>query len=133
MTSVLYVEDDARSRMIMKMLLTSRMKLDGVEIWEDSADFEQRLQALDPKPDVIFLDIHVDPHSGFDMLKMVRAHEQFEKTPTVALTASVMNEEIEQLRHAGFHGCIAKPIDIDTFPDIFERILKGESIWTITD
>jgi CheY-like chemotaxis protein len=49
----------------------------------------------------------------------------------VALTASVMNEEVEQLRAAGFHSCLAKPIDIDTFPDVLNRILDGESVWRI--
>jgi len=44
----------------------------------------------------------------------------------VALTASVMNEEIQQRRTAGFDGCLAKPIDVDEFPHSLARILEGD-------
>ena len=52
--AVLYVEDDAQSRMVMEMLLTNRMKLEHVTILENSCDFVGRLTALKPPPDVIF-------------------------------------------------------------------------------
>lgn len=100
-------------------------------IFEDSADFLTRAAALEPRPSLFFLDIHVRPHTGFDMLEMLRGSEDFATTPVVAMTASVMNEEIQRLRHAGFNGCIAKPIDMDTFPRSVQRILDGESIWNI--
>jgi two-component system sensor histidine kinase EvgS len=128
---VLYVEDDAHSRKIMQMLLKGRLKLPHVTVFEDSTDFLSRVKALTPKPDVIFLDIHLRPYSGFELLALLRQLEQFDNTPIVALTASVMNEEIEQLRKAGFDSCLAKPIDLATFPDALERILAGEAIWRI--
>jgi hypothetical protein len=51
----------------------------------------------------------------------------------VALTASVMNEEVHKLREAGFHSVIAKPIDVDTFPDLLHRIVGGETVWRIIE
>jgi two-component system, cell cycle response regulator DivK len=128
---VLYVEDDARSRKLMAMLLKGRMKLPHVTILEDSQDFLDHIDALDPKPDVILLDIHMKPHNGFEMLTMLRQLEWLNGIPVVALTASVMNEEVQRLRSAGFNGCLAKPIDLDSFPETLERILDGESIWRI--
>jgi CheY-like chemotaxis protein len=128
---VLYVEDDARSRKLMAMLLKGRMKLPHVTILEDSQDFLDHVDALDPKPDLILLDIHMKPHNGFEMLEMLRQLEWVNGIPIVALTASVMNEEVQQLRSAGFNGCLAKPIDLDSFPETLERILDGESIWRI--
>lgn len=127
---LLYVEDEARSRRVMQMIINS-IEIDHLTIFEDSRDFEARVRALSPKPDVIFLDIHMLPIDGFEMLKLLRAMPDYEKTPIVAMTASVMSEEIHQLRTAGFDGCIAKPIDIDTFPDSMRRICAGERIWRI--
>jgi CheY-like chemotaxis protein len=127
---ILYVEDEARSRKVMR-LITMDMGLSDVTIFEDSTDFAARAKALIPKPDVVFLDIHVKPYNGFEMLTMLRALEQFKGVPIVAMTASVMNEEIDQLRTAGFDGCLAKPIDMDTFPNTLARILKGEAVWRI--
>lgn len=127
---LLYVEDEPRSRKVMQMI-TSDMGLSDVIIFEDSTDFRARVSALNPKPDVIFLDIHMKPYTGFEMLAMLREMRQFDGIPVVAMTASVMNEEVQQLRSAGFDGCLAKPIDMDTFPDTLQRIMNGELIWRI--
>jgi CheY-like chemotaxis protein len=130
---VLYVEDDAQSRKLMNMLLKGRLKLPNVFILEDSEDFLARVNALEPKPNVIFLDIHMKPYDGFEMLEMLQQLQWTAGIPVVALTASVMNEEVRRLRIAGFSGCIAKPIDLDTFPDILARVFDGESVWRIID
>lgn len=127
---ILYVEDEARSRKVMKMI-AAYMGFSELVMFEDSSDFVTRVAALACKPDLIFLDIHVKPYNGFEMLAMLRQLHQFDNTPIVAMTASVMNEEIEQLRVAGFNGCLAKPIDMDSFPDSVNRILNGEAIWRI--
>src|SRR5689334_16925775 len=128
---ILYVEDDPQSRKLMSMLFKGRMRLSNVTILEDSEDFLAHVEALDPKPDVIFLDIHVKPYDGFEMLEMLRQFEWAANTPVIALTASVMNEEIQQLGTAGFNGCVAKPIDLNTFPETLSRILDGEVLWRI--
>lgn len=127
---LLYVEDEPRSRKVMQMI-TRDMGLTEVIIFEDSTDFQARVSALIPKPEVIFLDIHMKPYTGFEMLAMLRTLRQFDGIPVVAMTASVMNEEVQQLRTAGFDGCLAKPIDMDTFPDTLKRIMNGELIWRI--
>ena len=129
--NILYVEDDAKSRKVMQMLLVSVMRLPHVTIFEDSVDFLKRAKNLDPKPDIILMDIHLQPHNGFEMLEMLRQSSHFQHTPVVALTASVMNEEVEQLQSAGFDGCIAKPVDMDVFPELLDLILDGKKIWRI--
>ena len=130
MPVLLYVEDEPRSRKVMEMI-THDIGLSHVTIFEDSTDFMARLSALDPKPDGVFLDIHMVPYTGFEMLAMLRKSGQFEGIPVVAMTASVMNEEVHKLRSAGFDGCIAKPIDFDTFPETLNRIMNGEKICRI--
>lgn len=127
---ILYVEDEIRSRRVMQMI-TSDLDLPAVTLFEDSTDFLERVLALSPKPDLIFLDIHMKPYTGFQLLEMLRASGDFASVPIVAMTASVMNEEIQALRTAGFDGCIAKPIDFDSFPEILNRIMSGEKVWRI--
>jgi CheY-like chemotaxis protein len=129
--AILYVEDDSLSRKVMQMLLRGTMKLEHVTIFEDSSNFIEKALVLDPKPDVIFLDIHMNPIDGFEMLKLLRASEKFQASYIVAMTASVMNEEVVKLQSAGFDGCIAKPIDKNRFPTLLENILKGETVWSI--
>lgn len=112
-------------------MITEDMELSNVTIFEDSTDFLTRASALEPKPNVIFLDIHMKPYTGFEMLAMIQQSRAFDGIPVVAMTASVMNEEIQQLRETGFDGCVAKPIDFDSFPEVLNRIMRGEKVWRI--
>jgi CheY-like chemotaxis protein len=129
--AVAYIEDDARSRTVLNVILNKRMALEHVTILEDSSNFLSRLEALEPRPDVILLDIHMKPFSGFEMLPVLRQSERLRGVPIVALTASVMNEEVNLLQQSGFDGCLAKPINLAIFPELLEKILAGEHVWTI--
>lgn len=131
MINLLYVEDDPGSRMVIKMAQRINPEPFNLVIFEDSCDFEQRLLSLGPQPDVIMLDIHVKPLTGFKMLDIIRSHAAFDKTRVVALTASVMNEEVELLHTAGFQGAISKPLNLDEFPNMIHRILRGEALWHV--
>jgi two-component system cell cycle response regulator DivK len=127
---ILYVEDDELSREVMDMVLEDEPNYEVV-IFADSANFEERLRGLPQVPILILLDIHVQPISGFDMLDILRGSEAYRKVRTVALTASVMNEEVARLRQSGFDGAISKPIDQDRFVEHIEQLIAGEEIWSI--
>lgn len=129
--AVLYFEDDALSREVMHACLTRGMGYHNVVIFEDSADFEAKLAQMPTVPRVIFLDIHMEPLDGFGMLRVIRQNDAYQATRVVALTASVMNEEVRLLKEAGFDGVIAKPLDYEFFPAIMRRILAGEPVWHI--
>lgn len=126
-----YVEDDAPSRMIMEMMLLDEIGFEYVTILEDSQNFIETIEGLEPTPNIFLLDIHVHPLTGFDMLDLLRNHPQFNNAIVVALTASVMNEEIQRLKTAGFDGIISKPINQDTFANTLDRIMNGENVWRI--
>ena len=128
---ILYFEDDRLSRDVMRACLTRGLGYHNVTIFEDSTDFEGRLAGLSSRPDVIFLDIHMEPIDGFAMLRLIRQSEAYQATKVIALTASVMNEEVKMLKEAGFDGVIAKPLDYDIFPTVLRRILNGEQVWHI--
>ena len=130
---VLYVEDDMLSREVMKVVLIRLMGYDEglVHLFENSANFENRLDGLPVQPSIIFLDIHMEPLDGFAVLNLLRQKEAYKNTTVIALTASVMSEEIRKLKEAGFTGVIAKPLNADTFPETLRRIQRGEEIWTI--
>lgn len=130
--SYLYVEDDRFSREALHVILTRIMKLERVTIFENSQDFIARVKALPQVPDIILLDIHMEPINGFQMLELLRNDPNYKNSIIIALTASVMNEEVELLKDSGFDSVIGKPINIATFPDVLARIADGEKIWHIT-
>ena len=125
----LYMEDDMLSGKIMELLLTGMGH--DVTIFEESTDFLNKVASLPVKPDIIFLDIHMEPHTGFEMIEMLRKSGLYSDAKIIALTASVMNEDISLLKSSGFDGVIPKPIDQAIFSDLLSRILKGEKVWRV--
>ena len=87
------------------------------------------MKKLGVLPDVFMLDIQMKPYGGVELLAMLRKDPQFEHCKVIALTASVTNEEVSLLKSGGFDGAIAKPLNIEVFPNLIARIINGEHIW----
>jgi len=128
---LLYVEDDPSSRLVMKLLIEKTLHTKNYAIFENSESFLEKLRALPMQPAIIMLDIHVPPQNGFQLLSLIRADVDYASTKVIALTASVMNEEVEKLRNSGFDGAIGKPINLSAFPSLIKRVLDGESVWQV--
>lgn len=130
--SILYVEDDMLSREVMRLLLQKELGYTGLTIIDDNHDFMDKVRALPRVPDVIFLDIQMRPHDGYEMLSMLRADEAYRDCQIIAMTASVMATDVEALKKAGFNGLIGKPIIRQAFPDHLEQILAGKAVWFVS-
>lgn len=128
---LVYVEDDENSIFVMKMVVNRVMKLPTLYILQSNADFVQQVKDLGVIPDLFMLDIQIKPYNGFELLSMLRSDPLFSKSKVIALTASVTNEEVSLLTSGGFDGAIAKPLNIEVFPDLIARIIKGEQVWHI--
>jgi CheY-like chemotaxis protein len=129
--SFLYVDDDPGSRHLIQLLMNAVLGYMHVTIFENSENFMERVRALPAVPDAVFLDVHIAPHDGYEMLKMLRGEPGYQKIPVIAMTASVMMSDLERLRTAGFNGLIGKPIKKKAFSDQLQKILAGESIWEV--
>ncbi len=128
---LVYVEDDENSILVMKMVVERVMGLPALHVLQSRTDFVQQVKGLGFVPDVFLLDIHMKPFDGIELLSMLRNDTQFKESKVVALTASVTNEEVSHLKKSGFDGAIAKPLNIEAFPDLIQKILIGESVWYI--
>jgi two-component system sensor histidine kinase TorS len=130
--TIVYVEDDENSILVMKMVIERVMGLPALHVLESRADFLQQVMSLGMVPDIFLLDIQMKPYDGLELLSMLRGDPQFDKSKVIALTASVTNEEVSMLKQSGFDGAIAKPLNIEAFPGLISQIVQGESVWYIT-
>jgi CheY-like chemotaxis protein len=128
---LVYVEDDEASIIVMRAIVERVMKLPALHVLPNSADFVQQVRQLDVTPDLFLFDIQMAPYDGFDLLSMIRNDPELSRSKVVALTASVMSEEVTRLKESGFDGAIAKPLNIEVFPDLIAKIAEGESVWYI--
>jgi CheY-like chemotaxis protein len=128
---LVYVEDDENSIFVMKMVVERVMKLPTLHVLQSRDDFVQQVEGLGVMPDVFMLDIQMKPYDGFELLSMLRSDLNFNKCKVIAITASVTNDEVSLLKSNGFDGAIAKPLNIEVFPDLIARIINGEQVWYI--
>jgi len=78
-------------------------------------------------PDLILMDLRMPVMNGDEAMKKIREDERSCQIPVVALTASAMAGEREQLLDDGFDGYISKPIDVTSFAGEVAGFLgKGE-------
>lgn len=127
----LYIDDHPASRKVMRMMLEDVLGYENLTLLENSQDLLPWLEALDQTFDVIFLDLHLGPLDGFEICRLLKSDPRFKDSQIIALTASMMPDELNTVREVGFDGLISKPINHQIFGSHIERLLAGESVWEI--
>jgi two-component system cell cycle response regulator DivK len=64
--------------------------------------------------------------SGIDAIKALRAEPATASIPVVAITASVMQQDRQQIMSAGFDGFIEKPINLRSFLDTVQKAMQAK-------
>ncbi len=82
-----------------------------------------------PKVDLFLIDIYMPGETGYEVLKRIQAHPQLAGSKAVALTASVMYEDIRRMKEANFDSFIGKPVRPTRFAGQVRKILAGEDLW----
>jgi CheY-like chemotaxis protein len=82
-----------------------------------------------PNVDLFLVDIYMPGETGYDIIKRIRRHPQFTQSKVVALTASVMYDDIRRVKEAGFDSFIGKPVRPARFTNQIRQILAGETLW----
>ena len=117
MKSIVLVEDDRDSRLLVRSLLSEFYK-----VIEYETGFEALLGLRDLAPDLVILDVSLPGMSGPELLRRLRTDKRLENVPVIALTAHASTSDREEYLQAGFDGYVAKPIVDD---EAFLQAVKG--------
>ena len=120
-TTVLYIDDSAVEREIIRQLLEA----EGCYVMTAGTPESGIDIACRKTPDLILLDLHMPGMDGCEVVKRLRRVPELGKVPIVALSASIKEEEREEI-YARFDGFLKKPVDIEAFPrEVRGYISKG--------
>jgi two-component system, cell cycle response regulator DivK len=108
MSLVLIVEDNERNLKLVRDVLQAK----GYATLEAGSAEEGLELARGHAPALILMDIHLPGMSGIEALKALRAEVATAGIPVIAVTASVMQESLREVRAAGFDALIEKPINV---------------------
>ena len=118
---VLYVEDDPASRALVRRILQAEgHQVDTVEDGVTALEAAQRVQ-----PDIILMDINIGGLDGYEVTTRLRSLKAMREVPIVAVTAASLHGDRERALIAGCDGYIAKPIDVDRFPEQVRSYMAG--------
>ncbi|MFT6434447.1 MAG: PAS domain S-box-containing protein [Candidatus Azotimanducaceae bacterium] len=123
---ILLVEDN----IINQKLASEVLKEAGAEITlADNGD--EALSALKTdKFDLVLMDMRMPVMDGLEAIKRIRSQQQYRRLPVIALSAGVLQSELEEALESGFDQYLTKPIDfnmlIDLLADIKERTFSEQ-------
>ena len=110
---VLVVDDDARNRkLVCDVLLAAGFRTIVAETGQEAVAL-----TAEHLPDVILMDLWLPDMNGTEAARILRDEARTAVIPVVLLSSISLEEGTAWLTDAGFAGYIAKPIDIDEFPD----------------
>ena len=121
--TVLIVEDNKINRMLLiKLLEPLNLNILSAE------NGELALAALESNPhiDAILMDVHMPIMSGFVATKRIKQNPKTSEIPVIALTASVLKDDIRHCQDAGMDDFLEKPVQINKLFSVLKKwIPKG--------
>lgn len=121
--NVLVVDDNQINRLLINKVLKK---------WGATADFaengQEAIDKLDAHKnfDVVLMDIHMPVMGGLEATGVIRSKTDayFQKLPIIALTASMLSNQMGQIEDAGMNDYILKPFDPKTLYEKLSRYQK---------
>ncbi len=118
MKSILVVDDN---KLVLKMIKRALHSC-GYDLYFAHNGKEGAIKALKLSPNLVLMDMHMPILNGYEATKKLRDQNYTGKI--VAITAAIMDSDIDRTIKAGCDGYIGKPFT-DDFKHIIKEYLEG--------
>jgi len=118
---ILIVDDYSTMLRILRNLLR-QLDLNNVEEAQNGEEalFQMRKQPVD----LVISDWNMQPMTGIDLLRQVRADEKLKRIPFIMVTAESKTENVIVAKQAGVSNYIVKPFNAETLRMKIESVFK---------
>jgi len=124
---VLVVDDYSTMVRIIRNLLRQL----GFTDIDDAADGSAALEKMQTKRyGLVISDWNMEPMTGFDLLRRVRANPAIEATPFIMVTAESKTENVIAAKKAGVNNYIVKPFNAQTLRAKIEAVFAEKVEFT---
>ena len=121
MTMPVLVVDDYNT---MIRIIRNLLKQLGFEDVDDASDGSAALAKMrDKKYGLVISDWNMEPMTGYELLKEVRADPGLTKTPFIMVTAESKTENVIAAKKAGVNNYIVKPFNAQTLKTKIEAVV----------
>ena len=115
--TVLVIDDEDNIR----ECVTQALIMEGFAVLQAADGNEGVRLARKKKPDLILLDVQMDPIDGFQTLIILRKQTESANIPVLMLTGLSAVKDINQATELGANGYIIKPFDVER---LFKKLDK---------
>ncbi len=116
---ILIVEDNEKNRKLVRDIL----QVTGYRTVESESAEEGLRLAREQHPALVLMDIQLPGMDGITALGRLRADPETRDIPVIAVTASAMTHNRQQILAAGFDDYQTKPIHVTAFLEAVRRML----------
>lgn len=120
--SMLYIEDNEVNVLLVQELVALRPQIDLVCASDGLTGVAQALQR---RPDVVLIDMHLPDIDGHEVLRRLRMRPELSAAKCIALSANAMPEDVAQALSEGFDDYWTKPIDVQRFLGALDALMAG--------
>lgn len=127
---IVLVEDNPNDSELMIRALRSNKIANSLIVLEDgeqaldylfcNGQYADRESLVTPK--VIFLDIKLPKVNGLEVLKQLKSDDRTRKIPTIILTSSKQDPDIETAYNLGVNSYVVKPVDFNIFKETINQL-----------
>jgi len=119
MPKILLVEDNEMNR----DMLTRRLQRKGYEVVTAHDGEQGHLLAFSESPDIILMDISLPVMDGWEITRLLKAHEATRHIPIIALTAHALVTDRTKAFEVGFDDYDTKPVEFSRLSEKIDNLL----------
>lgn len=108
----------------MLKILENFLRQFGFKNIDEATDGTKALEKMkEKKYDLVLSDWNMEPMSGLDLLKQVRANPETKSIPFILITAESKVENIIAAKQAGVNNYIVKPLNANTLKEKLTAVI----------